>query len=681
MRIGRDPSAAKKKYAKTSVRHLLMPTEHLQALGATIARGAVAKVESGDRRRPKRKPPWPIRARKFYKRCKALYHVSGVKHLCLIGLLIIYQFIGAAIFLFLEESAEETKEMEWEQAVARNRSKIVHLIVPHLFNSSPLLKYLTDDETIDVYQFLGETLKGYEKILGVKYTDQKIKWDFWNAMLYAGTICTTIVLSILENTGKLLTVILKYPWLVVKMICRRLSSHCSGLTKEQIKELDEEDKRNLSIFDLPIPVAIFVVISWILISSATFCFFEKWDYFTAFYFFFISLTTIGLGDIIPQEPKILLMMFMLIIIGLSLVSMCINLIQSHLEQSYADPDHEKITYDKYGHQHHLPPERTYTTRLGLLRRISGSQSSSIRTSPTHLRPMKSIFYEARLANKISQTLITIPPSTSASNFQSNYPSIKTEISVDDVAKLVDNEEGDILVLSELNKNTNGQEFSTKKGDEKMNLEEYDDEELICCRNDQMPSTSRCTTKMIPDSIHQASDDYSANNYRQNTWKRPEKRESFFDKLKQKWNQWSAVSPMPSSGLLLPNKDINCSQSSTSDVLTKVVEEPSSTAYDIVKNADAEGIAVAKKLFKKNLMRATSSMRKKNLQKKSTKNDQELSALPQTADKAVDPMSIIEKDSDEDDDDQQPESLLIDEGDQTPLDPDGCKKNRKQVSRV
>ena len=39
-------------------------------------------------------------------------------------------------------------------------------------------------------------------------------------------------------------------------------------------------------------------------------------------------STIGLGDIVPSQPKYLLMLFIYIIIGLSLVSMCINLIQA-----------------------------------------------------------------------------------------------------------------------------------------------------------------------------------------------------------------------------------------------------------------------------------------------------------------------------------------------------------------
>uniref|UniRef100_A0A915EKW1 Uncharacterized protein n=1 Tax=Ditylenchus dipsaci TaxID=166011 RepID=A0A915EKW1_9BILA len=52
---------------------------------------------------------------------------------------------------------------------------------------------------------------------------------------------------------------------------------------------------------------------------------NDWDFFTAFLLFlhFAEL----LGDITPNQPKYLLMLFVYIIVGLSLVSMCVNLIQ------------------------------------------------------------------------------------------------------------------------------------------------------------------------------------------------------------------------------------------------------------------------------------------------------------------------------------------------------------------
>ena len=119
---------------------------------------------------------------------------------------------------------------------------------------------------------------------------------------------------------------------------RKISEASGMLTSEKLSWFLSD----LEIFDLPVPIAIFIVIAWIFVCSATFCIWEKdWNYFLAFYFFFISLrynlaqhktqydySTIGLGDIVPSQPKYLLMLFIYIIIGLSLVSMCINLIQA-----------------------------------------------------------------------------------------------------------------------------------------------------------------------------------------------------------------------------------------------------------------------------------------------------------------------------------------------------------------
>ncbi|GMT08761.1 hypothetical protein PFISCL1PPCAC_58, partial [Pristionchus fissidentatus] len=419
---------------------------------------------------------------------RTVYHDYGLKHIMLIALLILYQFFGAAVFYYLEAGFDEDKERNWNEEITENRTHFVNQIVPLMFNNSELLFYITPEQGQRVAGNLTLYISRYEKQLGIKYTDQKIKWDFWNAMLYAQTICTTIgyghlypstdfgrvftmiyaifgiplVLSILDDLGKLLTRALKTPWWLLKCGCRRAFRYCTKQTLEEIRKLDEEDKKDLEIFDLPVPIAIFVVMAWIFVCSATFCIWEhEWDYFLAFYFFFISLSTIGLGDITPTQPKYLLMLFIYIIIGLSLVSMCINLIQAKLERTYEagraieHVDRAGGIYLEVGGGQ--GKERLVQRRgssLGVFRTSSSVHSLTKETIQTALANKKKM-------NRSTQTLLSFPSATATNSSlcrsvsRSKLRLVPRSLSIDDVMRMVDTADGDILVLSELVREESG----------------------------------------------------------------------------------------------------------------------------------------------------------------------------------------------------------------------------------
>ncbi|VDL81073.1 unnamed protein product [Nippostrongylus brasiliensis] len=83
----------------------------------------------------------------------------------------------------------------------------------------------------------------------------------------------------------------------------------------------------------PIPIALSMLILWILFSALCFCYWEsEWGYLTSVYFFFVSISTVGLGDIVFTNPDMMIFNFLLILIGLALLSMCFNLIQAALER-------------------------------------------------------------------------------------------------------------------------------------------------------------------------------------------------------------------------------------------------------------------------------------------------------------------------------------------------------------
>ena len=57
---------------------------------------------------------------------------------------------------------------------------------------------------------------------------------------------------------------------------------------DKISEASKEEKQML-----PLKMAIAVLLIWVLAGAGIFCLFEKWDFFTSVYFFYISLVTIG----------------------------------------------------------------------------------------------------------------------------------------------------------------------------------------------------------------------------------------------------------------------------------------------------------------------------------------------------------------------------------------------------
>ena len=52
-------------------------------------------------------------------------------------------------------------------------------------------------------------------------------------------------------------------------------------------------------FNLPVSVAFAILVLYIIGGACLFSTIEKWNFFEAFYFVFISTSTIGLGDYVP----------------------------------------------------------------------------------------------------------------------------------------------------------------------------------------------------------------------------------------------------------------------------------------------------------------------------------------------------------------------------------------------
>ncbi|XP_043469261.1 TWiK family of potassium channels protein 7 isoform X2 [Leptopilina heterotoma] len=96
-------------------------------------------------------------------------------------------------------------------------------------------------------------------------------------------------------------------------------------------------------FNLPISVAISILLGYIFIGATIYHFWEdNWSFFESFYFVFISMSTIGFGDYVPTHPIYMMCSIIYLVFGLALTSMCINVVQVMLS------DHFKQASQKLG---------------------------------------------------------------------------------------------------------------------------------------------------------------------------------------------------------------------------------------------------------------------------------------------------------------------------------------------
>ncbi|XP_021913363.1 TWiK family of potassium channels protein 12 isoform X3 [Zootermopsis nevadensis] len=92
-------------------------------------------------------------------------------------------------------------------------------------------------------------------------------------------------------------------------------------------EVDDE-------FNLPISVAIVILVIYIFVGAIIYWTWEEWGFFESFYFVFISMSTIGFGDFVPKHPMYMMASIIYLVFGLALTSMCINVVQEKLSDSF-----------------------------------------------------------------------------------------------------------------------------------------------------------------------------------------------------------------------------------------------------------------------------------------------------------------------------------------------------------
>uniref|UniRef100_A0A914BVB1 Potassium channel domain-containing protein n=2 Tax=Acrobeloides nanus TaxID=290746 RepID=A0A914BVB1_9BILA len=77
---------------------------------------------------------------------------------------------------------------------------------------------------------------------------------------------------------------------------------------------------------IPTTMILSILLGYMAIGAILLASWERWGFFEGFYFSFITMTTVGFGDIVPINQRFFMFDLCYIIIGLAITTMCIDLV-------------------------------------------------------------------------------------------------------------------------------------------------------------------------------------------------------------------------------------------------------------------------------------------------------------------------------------------------------------------
>ncbi|KAG7229635.1 hypothetical protein INR49_012679 [Caranx melampygus] len=242
---------------------------------------------------------------------------QNIRTLSLILSIILYLLIGAAVFDALESESESSRRKALEQKLNELKKK---------------------------YRFTEDDYREVERVVLLSEPHRAGKqWKFAGSFYFAITVITTIGkysyghVTPRTDAGKafcMFYALLGIPLTLVMF--QSLGERINTLVRYLLRRAKQGlglQKTEVSMGNMVL-VGLLSCMSTLCIGAAAFSHFEEWTYFNAYYYCFITLTTIGFGDFVAlqkkdalqRRPPYVAFSFMYILVGLTVVGAFLNLV-------------------------------------------------------------------------------------------------------------------------------------------------------------------------------------------------------------------------------------------------------------------------------------------------------------------------------------------------------------------
>lgn len=225
---------------------------------------------------------------------------SNERLLSLIIFYLFYLFFGAFMFDQLESPYEAKILKELNRYVKEFRA------IHH--------KCLTDEELNAFVKLI--SMANDKGVPATRNVSKEQNWSFGQAVFFAGTVLTTIGygdVTVQTQLGKVFCILfacvgipatLLLLYAIIERLMRftgfLLSLYTDTLHPVLKNTSDKIQRAHMHVF-FACTCALFVLVFFFLIPAAVYSHIEGWSYLNSFYYCFISLSTVGLGDYVPGD--------------------------------------------------------------------------------------------------------------------------------------------------------------------------------------------------------------------------------------------------------------------------------------------------------------------------------------------------------------------------------------------
>jgi potassium channel subfamily K protein 1 len=232
-----------------------------------------------------------------------LLKTSNDRLIALILFYIFYLFFGAFVFDQLESPHEAKIIRELNRYVREFRER--HDAC------------LTDDELNEFIKLI--SIANDKGVPATRNVSKEQNWSFGQAVFFAGTVLTTIGygdVTVQTQLGKVFCMIfalfgipatLLLLYAVIERLMKLTSFMLAKFTDvfhpifKSVSRLGDSIQRSHMHVIFALSCALFVLVFFFVIPASLYSKIEGWSYLNSFYYCFISLSTVGLGDYVPGD--------------------------------------------------------------------------------------------------------------------------------------------------------------------------------------------------------------------------------------------------------------------------------------------------------------------------------------------------------------------------------------------